>query len=327
MEIEKQKWKECILPILPGEIKRILLQLPDSLADTLEEIRIRAEKPLMVICDGKDYFLDFRGNISFSPSLGYKVTLKECQLLLANMSDFSLYAIEDELKNGYLTLKGGHRVGIVGKGVIENGKIKLLKYCSGFNIRITRQLLGVADKVLPYIIKNKQEIYHTLIVSPPQMGKTTLLRDIIRLLSDGCKYFNGVKVGVVDERSEIAGCYQGIAQNMVGIRTDILDACPKAEGIIMLIRSMSPRIIVTDEIGRMEDIYAIEEALNAGVKMITTAHGSGLEDLARRPVLKEIMKSGIFERYIVLGNSLGVGTVEAILDGTTRLNLIETPIR
>jgi stage III sporulation protein AA len=326
MRMDNTSWQEIILPLMPVKIRKLLEELPDTIGDSLEEIRLRAGKPLMIHSGGKDYFLDTRGNITLSPVYGHIVAMEDCQRFLENISDYSLYAIEEELRNGYITLKGGFRIGIVGKAVLENRKIKLLKYCSGFNIRITRQILGAADKVMPYLV-GSYGVRHTLVISPPQLGKTTMLRDIARQLSNGWKTFNGVKVGIVDERSEIAGCYQGIPQNDIGVRTDVLDACPKAEGILMLIRSMSPQVIVTDEIGRKDDIEALEEALNAGVKIITSAHGGSLDEVKQRPFMKELIEKRIFERYILLGNSKGVGTVESILEGTDFHNLLKMPVK
>jgi stage III sporulation protein AA len=169
---------------------------------------------------------------------------------------------------------------------------------------------------MPYVIKNNK-IHHTLIISPPQCGKTTLLRDIIRQLSDGVESlrFSGVNVGLVDERSEIAGAFQGLPQFNIGIRTDVLDACPKAQGMIMLIRAMSPRIVATDEIGKPEDIDALNQALQAGVTVITTVHGNSFEEIEQQHVLNELLSSKFFERLIILSRSKGVGTLEAVYDG------------
>jgi stage III sporulation protein AA len=181
-------------------------------------------------------------------------------------------------------------------------------------MRIAREIPGASDGIIPYLL-NEQRPYNTLIISPPQCGKTTILRDIVRQLSNGIPgKFKGVKVGVVDERSEIAGTYEGVPQKNVGIRTDVLDACPKAEGMIMLIRSMSPQVIVADEIGKIEDVYAIGEAVQAGVNLIVSVHGADIEQIKRRPSMNQLLHERIFERYVVLGCSRGVGTVEGIYD-------------
>ena len=180
---------------------------------------------------------------------------------------------------------------------------------------------------MKYLIDGSDQFYNSLIVSSPQCGKTTLLRDIIRNLSNGMKNLNfeGVKVGVVDERSEICGVCHGIAQNNMGVRTDVLDSCPKADGVMMLIRSMSPQVIATDEIGKKEDANAIEEALNAGVKLITTVHGNDIEDLDKRPYIKPLLAQKIFARIIVLSNNPKVGTIKQIIDGKTNKVIVSYP--
>ncbi|MGB9814096.1 MAG: stage III sporulation protein AA [Thermovenabulum sp.] len=314
-------FEKDILPILPINIRGIMQKIKDEKLAELEEIRLRTGKPLTLIFTENDFFVTFEGFLTQNPAIAYKVTEEDALRLLSLISQNSIYAVEEEIKNGYLTLKGGHRIGLVGKAVVENGKIKTLKHISGFNIRIAREVIGAADKVLPFIIDKDGQILNTLILSPPKAGKTTLLRDLIRQISNGNPKLNlrGFKVGVVDERSEIASCFEGIPQKDVGLRTDVLDACPKALGIMMLLRSMSPEIIATDEIGRPEDVTAIEEAINAGVKLIATAHGKDIEDVKKRPILREIVERGIFDRYVILGFTKGAGTLEKVLDENCEL--------
>jgi stage III sporulation protein AA len=160
----------------------------------------------------------------------------------------------------------------------------------------------------------KGNCLHTLIISPPCCGKTTLLRDIIRLISDGGKDRAGLTVGVVDERSEIGACYMGVPQNDLGIRTDVLDCCPKAKGMLMLIRAMSPRVIAVDEVGSKEDIEAIEYVINCGCKLIATVHGNSLLDVKGKPLLKKLIEDKLFERYILLSNKGSVGHLEEVYD-------------
>ena len=179
---------------------------------------------------------------------------------------------------------------------------------------VAHEKKGCADRVMPYLWEDGRFL-HTLIVSAPGCGKTTMLRDIIRQISDGESPYPGLTVGVVDERSEIAGCYLGVAQNDVGIRTDVLDCCPKAEGMMMLIRAMSPDVVAVDEIGTGEDIRAIESVVNCGCKLLATVHGNSMEDMKQKPLLNRLVESHVFERYIVLDAKPRAGSVQAIFDG------------
>ena len=197
--------------------------------------------------------------------------------------------------------------------MIENGRVKNLKQISSLNVRVSHEIVGCADKLFPYITRNKQ-MYHTLLISPPRCGKTTILRDLIRQISDGNEWVKGCTVGVVDERSELAGCYQGIPQNHMGMRTDVLDGCPKADGMLMLIRSMSPQVVAVDEIGAPEDIQAIKYAMHCGCKMIATVHGESIEEIQRKPLLEQLMREQCFERYVLLCNRKHVGEIAGIYD-------------
>ena len=241
------------------------------------------------------------------------VTKEDVREMLEYISNYSLYAYEQEMKQGFITIEGGHRVGMTGQAIIENGKVKNLKHISSVNVRMSHEVLGCADKVFPYITYNRS-LYHTLVISPPRCGKTTLLRDMIRQISDGNDWVRGMAVGVVDERSEIGGCYMGVAQNHLGIRTDVLDGCPKAEGMIMLIRSMGPEVIAVDEIGSTEDVHAIEYAMHCGCKMLATVHAGSMEELRKKPLLDQMIDQGRFERYILLGNRARVGQIDGIFD-------------
>ncbi|SMB94792.1 stage III sporulation protein AA [Desulfonispora thiosulfatigenes DSM 11270] len=312
-----------ILPFFPQNIRDLVLKIPDYMIAKIEEIRIRLNRPLVIVTE-KDNFAINHKEITKNLEQGYFITQADINKILHLISQSSIYAWEEEFKRGYITLKGGHRVGITGKAVLNNGMIKTLKDISGLNFRIAKEILGAATKILPYIIKSPTEIEHTLIVSPPRCGKTTLLRDIVRQLSMGISKLNflGVNVGLVDERSEIAGSYNGDPQYNVGFRTDILDGCPKAQGMLMLIRSMSPQVIVTDEIGTREDVLAMEEVLNSGINLLTTVHGADINEIKRRPNLNMILNSRIFTRIIILSRSRGVGTVEDILDGYTYKSLL-----
>ncbi len=285
--------------------------------EKLQEIRIRVGKPLAVLYKGEEIFL--RDN----RQRRYLVTKDEIRETLDYVSGYSLYAYENELRRGFITIEGGHRVGMTGQTIIEKEKIKNLKHISSVNIRVSHEVKGCAAGVMRHISHNGQ-ICHTLIISPPGCGKTTLLRDIIRHASDGCQYVKGCTVGVVDERSEIGGCYMGVAQNDLGIRTDILDCCPKAEGMLMLIRSMAPRILAVDEIGAEEDVRAVEYAIHCGCKLLVTAHGASVEEIRKKPLFEQMIREKRFERYVVLSSRHHVGGIEGIYDNGGNLIYKET---
>lgn len=299
-----------VLEYLPLNISKIVQQQESWRNGEIIEIRLRVNQPLQLISFKDEQFILESG----SPFIVTKDDLERAFMIL---SKNSLYAIERQLAEGYLTISGGHRVGFTGQAVIEGGNLKTIKNINSLNYRITRELIGVAQKVIKKIYNFEYDLYYnTLIIAPPLCGKTSLLRDIIRLISDGDQknQIKGKKVAVVDERSEIAGAYNGIAQNKIGSRTDLLDNCPKAEGMMLLIRSMSPEVIAVDEIGRDRDVEAIQEAVNSGVSVVTTVHGRDLKTIAYRPSIKKLIDIKAFERYIVLSKRKGIGTIEKILD-------------
>jgi len=311
---KEPNWLQTMTP----DLKYLILESMSHELEKIEEIRFRVDRPLIFRLGEKEVTIGKDKKTTGEINLGITITLKDLENCMEIISQSSLYAWEDELKNGYLTIPGGHRIGLVGRAVLEKGTVKTIKEISGLNYRVGREVIGCADKVISFLIE-KDKVYHTLIVSPPQCGKTTILRDIIRQLSDGVeiKGFHGINVGLVDERSEIAGVYRGKPQFKIGVRTDVLDACPKAQGMIMLIRAMSPRAVATDEIGKTEDIDALNQAIQSGVSVITTVHGSSFEDISNRPVLKELLQARFFERIIVLSRQQGAGTLEAVYDGKT----------
>ena len=304
--------QEEIAKLFPAHIRQALLAAHFDM-DQVYEIRLRVNAPLIVIYQGQEYFLTREGEFSREESQGCFVRAEDLKETMEYVSSYSMYAFEEEIRQGFITIQGGHRVGIAGKTVLEGDRIKSVKYISYINLRLSHQIKGCASPILPYIIKNGR-ICHTLIISPPRCGKTTLLRDLIRQVSSGSSYMPGVSVGVVDERSEIGGSYQGIPQNDLGIRTDVLDCCPKAEGMMMLIRSMSPEVVAVDELGDYEDIHAIESVIHCGCKLFATVHGSSIEDIKRKPLMQRLVRERIFELYIVLHHQDRAGRVKAIFD-------------
>lgn len=314
------KNKEEILKIVASKI-RIILQMSNVDYEKLQELRFRVLEPFIIFYDGMEYFLSEKGELVVDVEQSYRITQNDIKETLEYISNFSLYAYEDEIRQGFITVQGGHRVGLAGKVVLEDGKIKSVKHISFINIRIAHEKKGCGNKILHYIYENNQ-ICHTLIISPPGCGKTTMLRDLVRLISNGYEFYHGRSVGVVDERSEIAACFRGIPQNDIGFRTDVLDCCPKAEGMLMLIRSMTPDIIAIDEIGKREDVEALAYVINCGCKILATVHGSSIEDIKNKPVLRKLVEEKLFKRFIVLSGEGKPGEVESIFDerGSVRYN-------
>lgn len=302
-----EKLQAQIIPYLAPVIKELLINLPSTYQNQLEEIRLRLGKPLCLHLMKNETFVTGSGKLTRLAEEGYLVKEDDITRTLAAISGNSIYALEEELRRGFITIKGGHRVGLAGKTIVENGQIRSMKEFSSLAIRIARELPGCGDKMVGQILDGHGLPYNTLIISPPKCGKTTILRDLTRQLS------RDLNVVIIDERSEIAGCFQGEPQLDVGPRADVLEGCPKALGIVMAIRALSPQVIVTDEIGRYEDTEAIEECLNAGVRIIATAHASSMEDLKRRPVIQEIFKQQSFQIVVVLSRRKGPGTMEKII--------------
>ena len=283
-----------ILKYFPKELKEKVIMHP---LNKLEEIRIRLNKPVALKI-GQDEKI-----------LNYIIDSKDIMQILQHICDNSIYSYQNQICEGFITIAGGHRVGITGNVVIKDGKVTNISYISSLNFRIAKQIFGCSKMALQYILDiENNTIYNTLVVSPPGRGKTTLLRDIVKNISDGIPEigFKGLNIGVVDERGEIAAMHKGVEQNELGIRTDVLDNIPKSIGLKMLIRSMNPRVIVADEIGKKEDVEAIEYGVCSGVKGIFTAHGENIQDIIANPVLNRLYNDKIIERILFLDKNRNV---------------------
>ena len=288
-------------------------------AEGLQEIRFRVGMPLSVWIDNKENFVDEQGKIVDRPEKAMRPAAEEVEALLQHLCRYSVYAFADEIRQGFLTVQGGHRIGLAGQVIPDkDGRIKNMKYIRYLNIRIAHQVKGAADSVIPYIFE-KGHVQNTLLISPPGGGKTTMLRDIIRQVSDGTVYGAGVNVSVVDERSEIAGSYLGVPQNDVGIRTDVLDGCSKTEGMMMAIRSMAPQVLAVDELGSVEDVQALQMAGGCGCRLLATAHGDSLEKIRHKDYMRYVMDAELFERYVVLDRKTKVCRIAGIYDGKGNL--------
>jgi stage III sporulation protein AA len=297
-----------LLTIFPPQLRGCLGALP---WERVEEIRLRGGRPVEIVLHDGDWWLGERGELLAEAEGALNLSPVALTACLELVTKNSLYALEEELRGGYVTVEGGHRIGLVGRAIVRDGKLHSMREIGGLNVRVAREVVGAAAGLFPRLYNcEKDWVYRTLIISPPRCGKTTILRDLVRQVSDGANGIRGRRVGLVDERSELAGTFRGLPQRQVGLRTDVLDACPKAQGIMLLLRSMSPEVIAVDEIGRREDVEALGEALNAGVGVLATAHAGSLEELAERPILRELVEANVFQRFVLLSRREGVGTVE-----------------
>jgi len=283
-----------ILKYFPNNIYQIFFSLfkeNNRLIEEIQEIRIRSNREILLKLMERDVILQ------------YNVTQAEILQILERLCENSIYAYKNQICEGFITVKGGHRIGLTGSCVIENGKIINVKYISSLNFRIAREILNCSTRILREIIDiENKTIYNSIIVAPPGKGKTTVLRDIIRRLSNGIDEINlkGKTCGVVDERGEIAAMYKGVPQNDVGIRTDIIENVHKNQGIHMLIRTMAPEIIACDEIGSREDVESIHYALYSGVKGIFTMHGRSIEDIKNNKQIYELIENREIQKVIFL---------------------------
>lgn len=304
-----------ILNLFSLKLRHLICETGIDFRD-IQEIRLRSGQPLILIRNNEECFISHTGTVTFNKENAFIVDINEIRETMEYISNFSMYAFEEEIRQGFITVAGGHRIGICGRAVMENGKLKTIKHISFINIRLAHEIRGCSDAIMQYLYKSCSSIYNTMIISPPMYGKTTLLRDIVRNISNGTGMesgfeigkYKGLSVGLADERSEIAASYLGVPQNDVGIRTDVMDAMPKTYGIMMLIRTMSPNVIAVDEIGSKEDVNAITYGINCGCSFIGTIHGESIEDIGNKPALQGIWKEKIFERYLLLKKNSFIGT-------------------
>ena len=283
-----------VIRYFPIDIYNILKNIFEDnkiIRESIEEIRIRVQKPIILKLRYEDVVLN------------HIVDQREILQTLEKICENSIYAYKNQICEGFITVKGGHRVGITGTAVEENGKIINLKYVTSLNFRIARQVLNCSNKIIKEILDlENHTIFKTLIVSPPGKGKTTILRDTIRRISNGMENLNfkGKTCGVVDERGEIAAMYKGIPQNDVGMRTDVIENVSKYKGMKILIRTMAPEIIACDEIGSKEDVEAIKEATTAGIKGIFTMHGRNIEDVKNNKEIYQLIENKQIEKIVFI---------------------------
>jgi stage III sporulation protein AA len=295
---------------LSDRIGKYLKSLPDEIKNQAQEIRLRVNRPVSVCCTNGIYFLSKNGRLACCPGgdmiLADKSDIEES---FRNICSYSIYSHQNEIKNGYITLCGGHRVGISGTAVFHEGSVSGMRDISSVNIRIAREITGSADEL--FSVLNHNVASGLLIAGAPASGKTTILRDIARQLSSGiCGTIK--KVTVVDERGELAGTYMGMAQNDLGLCSDVLNGYPKAEGIMQAIRSLSPEFIICDELGGNDEVRAVEQGLNAGVSMISSIHAGSIDEFLKRKQAIALLETGAFGSVAMLNGQDKPGKIKGI---------------
>ena len=278
---------EQAVQALPVRLQKLALELSRERRGQVEELRLRAGQPMTALFPQGEQTLGDR-----------PVESRELEQLLEIASRASIHAVLDQLRRGYLTIEGGHRIGLCGTAVMERGEIRTLRQLSSASIRIARQVKGACAPVLDRLCPGGR-LEDTLILSPPGMGKTTLLRDLIRAVSrgEGCL---PQRVSLADERGEVAALWGGVPQLEVGPRTDIVEGCPKDQGLMLLLRAMNPQVLAVDEITAPQDMAALEMAAGCGVTLLATAHGQGLADLRRRPLYRGMLEKKLFRRCVLI---------------------------
>lgn len=283
--------------IFPDSIREEMKKILER--PNITEIRLRVGSPLMIRTIYGDYYFQKNGELAVSDQYAYLMTSETMKLMFQRICQYSVFAFKEELREGFITLKGGHRVGLCGKIYFDADGKRQIQHISSMNLRIARQLRGCSEELFPHLVK-KETFLNTLLISPPGGGKTTYLRDLIRLISDGTRGFPGKHISVVDERSEIGNRTKISDGFYLGKRTDLMDRCPKAEGMLMMLRSMGPEVIAADEIGDSGDIDALRYIRNCGCQLLMTVHGYDLSDIFQRPYLGPYLEKYPFDRYVIL---------------------------
>ncbi len=298
-------WKDDLTEYFPRNIARLLDPIDASMQ--VEEIRLRVGQPIELVCGEQSRLIaGLCGN--------FTLTGEVLDSMIGRITKHSLYAYEEEIEQGFISMARGYRLGIGGRAVVEDGKVKRITDVTSLNIRISRACIGIADAIMPKIVEGDGEIASTLVFSPPGAGKTTMLRDIVRQVSYGMGGIKPMRVAVIDERAELSGGMKDGPFHDLGPRTDVLLTCPKKEAFSLALRTLAPHVIVTDEIGNIDDAIAIEDASRCGVKVVASAHASSIEELKQRDVTARLIRNGALKKIVALGRSRGVGSIEGVYD-------------
>lgn len=301
-----------VLLYLPEHIKKMMQNTVRLLGDNVQEIRFRAGRPLIIGSLSGNFAILPNGSLSPAVGGAYIVTSQDIKCIFQLVCENSVYAYLEDIKQGFITIKGGHRVGFTGKAILSDKKIENFKDINSINIRIAKQVIGAANSIFDEIFQN-EKVVNTLIISPPLVGKTTILRDLTRQISN-----KGLKISVADERGEIAAMYRGVPQNDIGIQTDVIENASKIISIPMMLRTMSPQVIISDEISGNDDAQAIKQCFGTGVSVIASAHGNSLNDVKKRDFINQLLGNNGFKKVILL-NSEGKGLNTKITGKTYNL--------
>ncbi len=306
----------------PKSISDIFINLPQRVKNGISEIRLRSGRPLSLTVDGENVFLSSRGNVCHLLQHGlYAVTEKELSEVFKSMCDYSAYAYSDQIRQGFITLKNGCRAGLAASAIYDNGQLTGLVQISSINIRIAAEYIGCAKRIVEHLSKGM------LIAGPPSSGKTTVLRDAVRLVSHGIGTHRR-RVAIIDTRGEIAAVRNSIPQNDVGPLTDVLTGCTKQEGIEMAIRTLSPEVIAFDEIGSITEANAIIKSFHSGAHTFCTVHSGMAEELLKNPVARCVLNSGAINRVVFLHSVGDIPEVYRVINnkGTFTLEAIERSV-
>lgn len=305
---DNNKAFEIVAKSLCSNLNKRIMNIPLEIKDNLQEIRLRINRPLSFCCPDDTYFMTENGCVTNAildrPML--TVTEKDIFETFNNICNYSVYSKQNEIKNGYITIKGGHRAGICGTAVAEKGEITNIRDISSINIRISVEHKNSAKPIL-----DKIKDFHggLLLCGAPCSGKTTILRDLARVLSTEYRQ----NIALIDERSELAGTYRGVNQKDIGL-SDVLDGYSKTEGFSHAIRSLSPDIIICDELGSEKDVYSVENAVNSGVSIVASVHCSNEKELTSKPQLKSLLKLKAFSNIVFLDSRKNVGQARKVMN-------------